>query len=72
MNIDDALHALTTVGLFEIIDTQGQFLPVGTRVDTSFGPGALISVPGAASPAPGAPTYTTIVSSADLAVHTRR
>jgi preprotein translocase subunit SecD len=63
----DALRALTDVGLFEIIDTEGAFLPVGTRVFTSLGPLDSPPAPGEASPAPDSPTYTTIVSSAELA-----
>jgi preprotein translocase subunit SecD len=63
---NEQVRALTAVTLLEIIDTGGEFLAVGTRVDTSLGPLATPPAADEASPAPHAPTYTTIVSSAEL------
>ena len=88
--VDDpqqAVDLLKQTALLEIIDPQGQYLNVGTRVNTSLGsadqvgaagtPGTGEATPGATPEAtPGAtagtdqpvsgPTYTTIVSGADL------
>jgi len=84
-----AVELLQQTALLEIIDTQGQQLPEGTRVNTSLG-GATVDAPSSTpeasgSPEPGAspvadasptaapaeatiegPTYTTIVSGADI------
>jgi preprotein translocase subunit SecD len=35
---DSAIRLLRQTALLEIIDTQGEFLPIGTRVNTSLGP----------------------------------
>ena len=88
--VDDpqqAVDLLKQTALLELIDPQGQYLNVGTRVNTSLGsadqvgaagtPGTGEATPGATPEAtPGAtagtdqpvsgPTYTTIVSGADL------
>lgn len=70
--IDDpeaAIDVLKTTALLEIIDTQGNPLPVGTMVNTSLGPAsdsATASENQAALPGDDAPTYQTIVSGSDL------
>lgn len=86
-----AVDLLKQTALLEIIDPQGQFLPVGTKVNTTLGvanqtsaagtPGTGEATPGAspaatpdatpgtdagASPDVSGPTFTTIVSGADL------
>jgi preprotein translocase subunit SecD len=77
-----AIGVLRQTALLEIIDTQGQFLAVGTRVNTSLGPATTTgpdmdgdpSETGEATPVPGVPdpaevqgpTYTTIVSGRDI------
>ena len=62
---DQAIDTLQATALLEIIDTQGQFLPVGTRVNTELGPAESV---GTGEPASGdaPPTYDTVVSGADL------
>jgi preprotein translocase subunit SecD len=62
----EQLHALTAVGLFEIIDSAGEFLAVGTPVNTTAGTLDSPPAPGQARPAPNAPTYMSIVTSAQL------
>lgn len=62
---EQAIDTLQATALLEIIDTQGEFLPVGTRVNTSLGSAESI---GSGQPATGGSTavYTTVVSGADL------
>lgn len=64
-----AIDLLKTTALLEIIDTNGQALPVGTRVNTTLGP-ATDAVTAEENPtnlpAEDAPTYETIVSGSDL------
>lgn len=57
-----AIDVLQATALLEIIDTQGQYLPQGTRVNTSTGPAESA---GTGEPAPG-PAYNTIITGADL------
>ncbi len=77
-----AVRVLQRTALLEIIDTQGQFLPVGTIVNTTLGPAsesgasatgsptteeAATPTPEAtAEPTPTGPVYETIVTGADL------
>ena len=63
---ENAVKILQQTALLEFIDPQGQFLPEGTVVNTSLGP-ATDAEKAAASPAATGPTYTTIVTGADLA-----
>ena len=60
-----AIDVLQATALLEIIDTQGAYLPVGTRVNTSLGTADSV---GTGAPATGEnpPTYTTVISGADL------
>ena len=62
---DQAIETLQATALLEIIDSQGEFLPVGTRVNTSLGPAEAV---GTGNPATGesSPTYNTVISGADL------
>lgn len=75
--VDDpeaAIDVLQETALLEIIDTNGQSLPVGTVVRTSLGdpssanatPEATPGATPAATPAPTGPVYTTIISGNDL------
>nr|WP_286207436.1 protein translocase subunit SecD [Thermomicrobium sp. CFH 73360] len=61
-----AVRVLQRTALLEIIDTQGQFLPVGTIVNTSLGPAtdrdtspATLEAPPSATPAQQTPTIET-------------
>jgi preprotein translocase subunit SecD len=62
---EQAIDILQATALLEIIDTQGQYLPVGTRVNTVLGPADSV---GTGEPATGEnpPTYNTVISGADL------
>jgi preprotein translocase subunit SecD len=70
---EGAIDAMLGSALLEIIDPEGQLLPEGTIVRTTLGDPDAASDSGAATrgvPAlatPAGPTYTTIISSADLA-----
>lgn len=65
---ESAVRILRQTALLEIIDPQGEFLPVGTIVNTSAGPASDAGMGEAAegAPAPTGPTYNTIVTGADL------
>lgn len=69
--VDDpeaAIEVLRATALLEIIDTNGQFPAVGTFVNTTLGPATDGATAGAeVQPDTSGPTYTTIVSGADLA-----
>jgi preprotein translocase subunit SecD len=60
-----AIDVLQATALLEIIDTQGNYLPVGTRVNTSLGPADSVGT-GAPASSEDLPTFTTIISGADL------
>ncbi len=71
----EAVNVLQQTALLEIIDPQGQYLPPGTRVNTSLGPaeGDAAATPTAGTPVAGGtepsvdgPVFETIVSGADL------
>ncbi len=64
-----AVEVVRETALLEIIDTEGQFLPVGTRVNTSLGPATDAQIgdeePEIEADVEG-PEYETIISGADL------
>ncbi|MFM8594111.1 MAG: protein translocase subunit SecD, partial [Chloroflexota bacterium] len=71
----EAVKVLQQTALLEIIDPQGQYLPPGTKVNTTLGPAtapdaatsvAGTPVAGGTDPTFDGPVYTTIVSGADL------
>lgn len=63
-----AIDVVQATALLEIIDTNGEFLPVGTRVNTSLGPATDVQTGNSEiSPDVDGPTYETVVSGADLA-----
>ena len=67
---DAAIDVLQETALLEIIDTEGQSLPIGTVVRTTLGdPSSTKASPEAtpgATPTPEGPVYTTIISGNDL------
>jgi preprotein translocase subunit SecD len=66
--VDDpeaAVEAIRATALLEIIDTQGQFLLEGTRVNTALGPATVVNEDGQEVPVEGT-TYETVVSGAQL------
>ncbi len=69
--VDDpeaAIDVLKATALLEIIDTNGAFPPVGSFVNTTLGPATDgVTAESEIQPDTSGPTYTTIVSGADLA-----
>ncbi|WP_038038788.1 protein translocase subunit SecD [Thermorudis peleae] len=64
---EHAVQVLQRTALLEIIDPQGQYLPVGTVVNTSLGPAKdVLGDTPEAETANQRPTYQTIVTGADL------
>ncbi|MEZ4571274.1 MAG: hypothetical protein R2849_13295 [Thermomicrobiales bacterium] len=68
--VDDpeaAIEVLKATALLEIIDTNGQFPSLGSYVNTSLGPATDgVTAESEIQPDTSGPTYTTIVSGADL------
>ena len=71
----EAVKVLQQTALLEIIDPQGQYLPPGTKVNTTLGPATATDPTGSPAGTPVAggedsivegPVYTTVVSGADL------
>lgn len=60
-----AVDAIRATALLEVIDTQGQYLIEGTKVNTTLGPGTTVDANGNEVPVEGT-TYTTVWSGADL------
>lgn len=63
-NAQAVVQTITTIGLLEIIDTNGQYVPVGTVVSTTGG--GPTGASGATPAASTGPVYQTIVTGADL------